>query len=354
MRRCVRHGRGWCALVAVLALIGADAAGAAAAAPARPSGGESLAARVDALVRGEMRHAKLPGAAVAVVQGGEILLAKGYGEANVELHVPVSRDTVFESASVGKQFTAVAVMLEVEDGKLALDAPLTTYLPDAPAAWRAITVRHLLTHTSGIPSYGDADVDVRRDYSEDDLLRMAYGLTPEFPPGTRWSYSNTGYVLLGILIHRVSGHFYGDVLHDRVFVPLGMKSARVISEADIVANRCAGYRLVNGELKNEDWTSPTLMTLADGSLDLSLEDYIAWVRGLRSGAILSPQSWAAIYTPIALASGKTYPYGFGWDVDSSKGAPWYHHAGGYGGFSTLVSRHLADDLAVVVLINLAD
>ena len=347
MRQRGRRGSSWYALLPALLLAGS------AAAPAAPSRSPELGTRVEALVRAEMRRSKLPGVAVAVAQGGRVLLAKGYGAANVELHVPVSRDTVFQSASVGKQFTAAAVMLEVEDGKLSLDAPVTRYLQDAPARWRDITVRHLLTHTSGIPSYSDADVDQRRDYSDDELLRMAYGLPLEFEPGARWSYSNTGYMLLGILIHRVSGRFYGDVLRERVFAPLGMKTARVISEADIVANRCAGYQLVRGELKNEDWTSPTLMTMADGSLYLSLNDYIAWARGLRANAILTPQSWAAVYTPAALRSGKTYPYGFGWEIDRSKGAPWYYHSGGYGGFTTFISRHLADDLTVVVLSNLA-
>jgi len=152
----------------------------------------------------------------------------------------------------------------------------------------------------------------------------------------------------------VSGQFYGDVLKERVFTPLGMKTARIISEADIVPNRAAGYRLSDGELKNQEWVAPSLNTTADGALYLSMLDFVAWDRGLRARAILKPQSWALIYTPVVLKSGKTYPYGFGWFLDESGGKPWYHHSGSWQGFRTCISRYLADDLTIVVLTNLAD
>src|SRR6185436_15001395 len=148
--------------------------------------------------------------------------------------------------------------------------------------------RNLLTHTSGIPDYTEGAIDYRRDYTEDEMARLAYPLPLEFVPGTRWSYSNTGYLLLGVVIHRASGTFYGDLLRQRVFRPLGMMTARVISEADIVPHRAAGYELVDGELKNQDWVAPSINTTADGSLYLSLQDYIAWDRGLRAGALLKP------------------------------------------------------------------
>ena len=315
---------------------------------------ESLAREIDRFVAAEMRRQHVPGVAVAVIKGDRVIVAKGYGEANVELHVPVTRETVFQSGSLGKQFAAVLVMHEVEEGKLALDDPISRYLPGAPAAWQSITVRNLLTHTSGIATYASRDVDFRRDYSEEELLKMAYGLPLEFAPGSRWSYSNTGYLLLGILIHQVSGHFYGDLLQAQVFAPLGMRSARIISEADIVPNRSAGYELHDGELKNQSWVAPTLNTTADGALYLSLDDYIAWDRGLRSRALLTGADWQAIYTPVTLRSGATYPYGFGWDVEEALGAPWYHHGGAWQGFRTFISRYLADELTVIVLANLAD
>ncbi len=332
----------------------------AGAAPQEPG---DIMVRVDEAVRTEMQRQKVPGVALGIVRKGQVIAAKGYGNANVELSVPVTAETIFQSGSVGKQFTATAVMLQVEEGKLALDDSITKYFTDAPPSWRPITVRNLLTHTSGIPDYeteganlgdGVQVVDYRRDYTEEQMTKIAYSMALKFVPGSRWSYSNTGYVLLGILIHKVSGRFYGDVLRDRVFTPLGMKTARVISEADIVPHRAAGYRLVNGELKNQEWVSPSLDSTADGSLYLSMLDYIAWDRGLRASAVLKTQSWAQIYTPVTLTSGKTYPYGFAWDVDESQGQPWYHHGGSWQGFKTYISRYLADDLTIVVLTNLAD
>jgi len=317
--------------------------------------------RVDEFVSAEMLREKVPGVAIGIFQHGEIVLAKGYGYSNIELQVPVSDKTMFQSGSVGKQFTAVAVMLQVQDGKLDLDESITNYFPDAPASWGPITVRNLLNHTSGIPDYsfeemagGGVALDRRHDYSEEQMRQNFYTLPLEFEAGSRWKYSNTGYALLGFLVHQVSGQFYGDVLAERVFKPLGMPSARVISEQDIVMNRAAGYEMVDGQIKNQEWYAPPFNTMADGSLYLSLLDYLAWDRGLRAGAILTPESWKQVYTPARLSSGKTYPYGFGWFIDESKGAPWYRHSGSWQGFKTFFSRYLADDLAIVVLANLSE
>jgi|SoiMethySBSTD1v2_1073268.scaffolds.fasta_scaffold26718_3 CubicO group peptidase (beta-lactamase class C family) len=309
-------------------------------------------ARIDSVVRAEMSRQRIPGVAVAVVKGGAVMLSKGYGESNIEHHVPASASTLFQSGSVGKQFTSAAVMLLVEEGKIGLGDSITKYFPTAPASWRGITVRHLLTHTSGIPDYTTDAMDYRRDYTEDELAQMAFGLTPEFPPGSRWNYSNTGYVLLGIIIHKASGKFYGDVLRERVFAPLGMSTARVISEEDIIPNRAAGYRLARGELKNQEWVAPKLNTTADGSLYLSLQDYIAWDRGLRDKKVLKPESWATINTPVTLTSGKRYPYGFGWSIDTVAGQLRIHHGGAWQGFQTYISRYLGDDMTIVALSNL--
>jgi CubicO group peptidase (beta-lactamase class C family) len=315
--------------------------------------------RIDTFVRAEMARQKVPGVAIAIVKRGSVFAAKGYGLANVEHHVPVGPETIFQSGSVGKQFTSTAVMLLVEQGKIGLEDPVTKFFPDAPASWRAITVHHLLTHTSGIPDYeevkgGPASVDLRRDYTEDELARFAFSLTLEFPPGSRWNYSNTGYVLLGIIIHKTSGQFYGDLLRERVFAPLGMKTARIISEEDIVPNRAAGYRLAKGALKNQEWVSPTLNTTADGALYFSLRDVIAWDKGLRARAILSPKSWEQVYDPVKLKSGNRYPYGFGWSVDTLNGNLRLHHSGSWQGFKSYISRYLGEDLTIIVLANLAD
>lgn len=309
--------------------------------------------RVDTFVRAEMARQKVPGVAVAIVDHGKLVKAEGYGYANVEHEVPVRPETIFQSGSLGKQFTAATVMTLVEDGKLALDDSIAKYFPEAPEAFRPITVRHLLTHTSGIPDYTEGTIDLRRDYTEDDMARLAFGLKLEFPAGSRWNYSNTGYLLLGVLVRRASGRFYGDVLCERVFLPLGMKTARIISEEDIVPHRAAGYRLVGGQLKNQDWVAPQLNTTADGSLYFSVLDLVAWEKGLRTRAVLKPESWAVVFERVRLNSGRAYPYGFGWAIDQVAGQPVVGHGGSWQGFRTQLTRYLASDLTIIVLANLA-
>ena len=312
-------------------------------------------ARVDSVVQAEMASRKIPGVAIAVIRRGQPVVVKGYGYANVEHRVPVTPETIFQSGSLGKQFTATAVMLLVEEGKIELDTSITAYLPGAPATWQPIKVRHLLTHTSGIPDYtGGSSVDYRKDYTEDELVKLAYDLPLEFPAGSRWNYSNTGYVLLGAIVRKASGKFYGDFLRERVFVPVGMTTTRVISEDEIIPHRAAGYRLVNGELRNQEWVSPSLNTTADGALYFSIRDLIAWDRAIREGKILRPESWKTILTQTTLTSGRRYPYGFGWSVDSVGGQLVNQHGGSWQGFKTYLARYLGDDMTVIVLANLAE
>ena len=312
------------------------------------------AARVDSFVAEQMRQQKVPGISLAIVKNGALVVAKGYGESNIEHHVPVTPETIFQSGSVGKQFTSAAVMLMVEEGRLALEDSITQYLPDAPASWKPIRVRHLLTHTSGIADYAVDTFDYRHDATEEQLTKMAYALELQFEPGAKYEYSNTGYLLLGVIIHKVSGQFYGDLLAERVFRPLGMSTARVISEADIVPHRAAGYQLVDGQVKNQDWVAPSLNTTADGALYLSALDMVAWDKGLRAGAILKPDSWKQVYTPVRLNSGENYPYGFGWRVSTRGGAPLYSHGGSWQGFKAYIARYLGADLTIILFANLAD
>jgi CubicO group peptidase (beta-lactamase class C family) len=163
---------------------------------------------------------------------------QGYGLANIEHQVAVIPQTVFQSGSMGKQFTAIAVMMLTEEGKLNIDDPVSKYL-NVPDTWKDIKIRHLLTHTSGLGDYPES-FDMRRDYTEDDIFKMVTASRLLFAPGEKWSYSNLGFVALGVLIHKVSGKFYGDLLQERIFKPLGMTSTRIISEHDIIPHRAAG------------------------------------------------------------------------------------------------------------------
>jgi CubicO group peptidase (beta-lactamase class C family) len=312
----------------------------------------SLESKVDEYVRAEMQAQHIPGLSLAVIKDGRIVLAKGYGLANVEHQVPVKPETIFQSGSVGKQFTATAVMMLMEEGKLSLDDKITKYFPDSPTAWRDITVRHLLTHTSGMTDYPQ-DFDLRRDYSEDDLYQRIKMIPLAFQPGEKWSYSNLAYVMLGILIHKVSGKFYGDFLQERVFKPLEMSTARVISEADIVPNRAAGYRLVNGELKNQNWVSPSLNTTADGALYLTVYDMAKWDAALYTGKLLKRSSLEQMWTPVKLNNGKTFPYGFGWALGEIRGHRIIEHGGSWQGFKSQISRYPDDKLTVVLFANQA-
>jgi CubicO group peptidase (beta-lactamase class C family) len=310
---------------------------------------------VDQYVQAEMQRQHIPGLALLVAREGKIVKAQGYGLANVELQVPVKPETVFQSGSVGKQFTATAVMMLVEEGKINLDDPITHYFQDAPAAWQQVTVRELLSHTGGFTDYPE-NFDFRKDYSEDQLYKVIAGIPLAFPPGTKWSYSNLGYATLGILIHRVTGRFYGDFLQERIFRPLGMTTTRVMSEADIIPNRAAGYRLVKGELKNQEWVAPTVNTTADGSLYFSILDLAKWDAALYTEQLLKRSSLQEMWTPAKLKNGQTNSgdYGFGWSIEKAKGHRLLDHGGSWQGFKTHISRYVDDKLTVVVLTNLAE
>jgi CubicO group peptidase (beta-lactamase class C family) len=315
----------------------------------------ALEESIDAAVAAQMKIQKVPGAALAIIRKGEVALVKGYGEANVEHHVPVTPDTIFQSGSIGKQFTAAAIMTLVDDGKISLDDSVVKFYPDVAKWWYPVTIRHLLTHTSGMDNFEPGiQIDYRKDYTDADFAKLAFALTPQFAPGSRWNYSNPGYILLGCIIDKVTGHHYGELLRDRVFKPLGMKTARIISETDIIPHRAEGYQLVKGELKNQDWNSPSVNSTADGALYLTVRDMIAWDKGIRAKAVLKAESWKKVFTPVVLKSGKTYPYGFGWFIDGDRGQLRQHHGGAWQGFKAYISRYLGDDFTVILLTNLAN
>lgn len=312
----------------------------------------SVEANVDKFIKAEMARQKIPGVSLAAVRDGKPLIVKGYGLANIEHQVAVKPETIFQSGSVGKQFTSMAVMLLVDEGKIGLDEKIGKYIGEVPEGWKNITVRHLLSHTGGMTDY-PGDFDFRRDYTEDELLKRAKEIPLAFQPGEKWDYSNLGYVMLGIIIHKVSGKFYGDFLQERVFKPLGMATARIINEADIVDNRAAGYRLVKGEVKNQDWVSPSLNTTADGALYLTALDMIKWDAALAAEKLLKKSSFDEMWAPIKLSSGKTHPYGFGWAVNKVNGRRLIEHGGAWQGFKTHIARYVDNNLTVIVFANLA-
>ncbi len=318
-------------------------------------------ASIDRFVTAEMARTHVPGAAVGIYSRGKILLAKGYGLSNVELDVPVKPQTIFQSGSVGKQFTATAIMMLVEQGRISLDDSITKYFPGAPASWKPIRVKNLLSHTSGLAEYEtdartapNGPFYLRLDFMEDQLLKKIEALPIENAPGAKWNYRNTNYVLLGILIHRVTGMFYAQYLAQRIFKPLGMTSTRLISDKDIIPNRAAGYQWENGALKNQDWVSPTFNSTADGALYFNVLDLAKWDAALYTTRLLSASSLKRMWTVFRLNNGKPNPanYGFAWRIGSQNGHRVLEHSGAWQGFTCNISRFPDDSLTVVVLTNL--
>jgi CubicO group peptidase (beta-lactamase class C family) len=317
---------------------------------------------IDSFVTSEMHRLQIPGAAIGVYSRGNILLAKGYGLANVELNVPVKPETLFQSGSVGKQFIATSILLLAQDNKLSLDDSITKYFPDAPATWKPILVKNLLSHTSGLEDYATPTLDgpagplyLRLDFTEDQLVTKIEALPIEFAPGDKWAYSNTNYVLLGILIHRATGMLYADFLTQRIFTPLHMTSTRLISQSDIILNRSAGYGIGAGnQLKNQDWVSPTFNSTADGSLYLNVLDLAKWDAALYTTQLLSQSSLDRMWSIYPLNDGKPNPnlYGFGWWIREQNKHKVIEHGGTWQGFSCDISRYPDDNLTVVVLTNL--
>jgi CubicO group peptidase (beta-lactamase class C family) len=309
--------------------------------------------KIDRFVSAEMSRQKIPGMAVAVVKNGEVMLAKGYGFANLEHQVPVTTRSIFNSGSVGKQFTATAILHIEERRKLRLDDHIARYLPPTKARWGSITVRQLLTHTSGIPEYED-ELDMRREYSERQLTELVGLLQRRSAPGHQFKYSNSGYVLLGVIIRTITGMFHADYIRENIFKPLGMRTARTASEAAIIPNRVDGYRMSKGRLHKQEWVSATFKKTADGCFHLSLDDLLAWERGVRTRALLKSESWSKIFTPVVLKNGKTHPYGFAWEIGRKRGQTVVSHDGSFQGFEAILTRYVEEELTTIALANLAE
>ncbi|MBS1719050.1 MAG: serine hydrolase [Armatimonadetes bacterium] len=297
-----------------------------------------------------MAMRQIPGVSIAVIKDGKVVKLQGYGFANLEHQVKVRPETIFQSGSMGKQCTAALVLKLVEDGKIKLDDPVKKYLPQVADAWSKITIRHLLTHTSGLGDPYDR-LDFRKDYTDDELLEIEGKVPLLFAPGEKWSYSNMGYHVLGFLCNKVGGKFYADQLAERIFKPAGMTTARIISEADIIPNRSAGYEVNGGVLQNQSWVAPVLNTTADGSLYFSMLDLIKWDAALNSNKLFTDAQKKLMWTPVRLNNGKTEPYGFGWSLNEIAGHKHIGHGGAWQGFRTMIMRLVDDKLTVIVLAN---
>jgi D-alanyl-D-alanine carboxypeptidase len=308
---------------------------------------------VDDYVRAQMARREIPGLALAVVHHGQLVKLQGYGLASVELDAPVTADTVFELASVTKQFTAAAIMKLVEEGKVKLDDPVAMHLPETPPTWSAITIRHLLTHTAGLVKPGEDfralwQGGVRMNYTTAQMFDAATKDPLSFAPGAGWQYSDVGYFLLGMVIEKASGQRYAAFLADRFFVPLGMSSTSVINQWAVIPHRAPGYTLRKNELVRIRRDSQVEMPSHYGVLS-SVRDLVKWDAALAAGQTLSQRSLTAMWTPVRLNDGSLRAYGFGWFVTERRGHRLIDHTGITG---TQFTRFPDDGLTVIVLTNL--
>ena len=278
-----------------------------------------------------------PGAAVIVVKDGEVLFAGARGMADLELGVPLTPDHVFRLGSITKQFTAAAIMLLEERGKLTVGDPITKHLPDYPTNGYEITIEHLLTHTSGIFSYTSipgymVGNEIRADLTTEELVDVFDDLEMDFGPGERWSYSNSGYVLLGAIIEKVSGQSYADFIEENIFEPLGMTNSHY-GGSQLIPSRASGYQAIEDGYTNAPFLSMT-QPHAAGSLLSTVGDLARWNAGLFGGELLTDESVARMTTEFTLNDGEGTGYGYGLSVREIDGTPVIDHGGGIHGFAT--------------------
>jgi CubicO group peptidase (beta-lactamase class C family) len=301
---------------------------------------------VDTYLRAEMANQRLPGVAVAVLRDGKPVSVRTLGLANIELNAPVTRDTVFKIGSVSKQFIATGIMLLVRDGKVRLDDSVTKYFEDAPEAWKPITVRQLLSHTSGLVRESPG-FDGLKVQSDAEVIRKAYDVPLQSAPGEKWAYCNLGYFMLAEIIHRASGQPWPQFMDERVFKPLKMTGTRTTDTLDIVPHRANGYLFRDNEQHN---VGPLLALRPSGAFLSTINDLMKWEAALHDGVVLSKDEQAQMLTPVKLTDGTAASYGFGWMLDDVRGHRRVHHGGTLPGFRAEYSRY-DDALAVVVLTN---
>jgi D-alanyl-D-alanine carboxypeptidase len=309
---------------------------------------------LDAYIISEMQSHKIPGAAIAIINHDRIM-KRVYGSANLETDTPICADSVFEIASVTKPFTAAGVMLLVQEGKIHLNDPIDILIEHVPAAWKGSTVRHLLSHTSGLKGGGWIEcngsplLDISTQLHFEDIVKSPL----LFPPGEGATYSDSGYLLLGMIIERISGLRYRDFMQRRVFVPAGMTSTRILDRLEIVERHVSCYTLHDGRIEHNRRVWQHELPSYFGMLT-TIDDMVRWDSALKKGMLLRPETLSDMWTPTKLKDGKIalvdgQPHGLGWFVGGING----HRIVGHPGFlGSVVFRFLDDRLTIIVLTNL--
>jgi len=324
---------------------------------------------IDAYIRAEMKAEQIPGLSYAVVSNGNIIDSGAYGWANAELKAPVTSHTLFNIGSIGKTFTATAIMLLQKDGKLSINDPINKYLDSLPDAWKTITIKHLISHTSGIkdyahdfPGYPFIEQDRKQEITEAQFIRAATNLPLNFQPGERWAYSNSNFVLLGFIIHKLSGKSMGDFMKERLFAPAGMKQTRYTSVSEILPNRASGYLLDeddNNKLINGIYISNFFSTMGDMGILTTATDLARWSIAQDEEKVLDKKILQQMWTPSKLNNNLEavgilgVNYGFGWTLQDHRGNKETGHSGSFmNGYTAQLTRFPEKHFAVIVLTNL--
>jgi CubicO group peptidase (beta-lactamase class C family) len=312
-----------------------------------------LQTRVDAAVAAAMERERVPAVSVGIQRGAEVLVARGYGFADLEHEVPATERTVYRIGSITKQFTAAAVLLLEERGKLRIADDLSVFLPDYPMQGRQIPLERLLNHTSGIKGYTEMAEFWKRsreDLTHEEMLAMFGGTPPEFQPGERWKYSNSGYYLLGLVIEKVSGSSYDQFLKTEIFDRLGLAQTAYLDETPIIEHRAAGYEVAGERVVNDRHLSMK-PPFSAGAIGSTVVDLMRWQRAIAHGELLRPETWTRMATPGKLANGEPLTYAFGVVVGELAGRAKIAHGGGINGFRSQLAYYPAEELIVVVLAN---
>lgn len=312
-----------------------------------------ITAFVDSIGQLAVETEEVVGLSIGVAKGDMILCARGFGLANVELNVPATADTVYRIGSITKQFTAAAILLLVEDGKINLDDLLTKFLPDYPKQGHKVTVRHLLQHTSGIKDFTRLPAyrkELPIDASQDEVLNRFQNLSLDFEAGEKRRYCNSGYFLLGLVVEKASAKSFKEFVEDRLFSTLGLKRTYCDAQSRIIPHRAAGYTRWGGVLRNARHISMK-QTVGAGNLASTVEDLLTWQRGLVAHRLVTSESCQLMMTRGELNSGETFDYGLGVFIRQLGAHEVIRHGGGIVGFRADLAYYRASGYAIAVLAN---
>jgi len=328
---------------------------------------QEIKKEIDTYLKAEMKAQQIPGLSYAIIRNGKIIYSGAYGLANVELKAPVTMHTLFSIGSIGKTFTSSAIMLLQKEGKLSLTDPINKYFDSLPDTWKNITIKNLLSHTSGIkdyahdfPGYPFIEKDRKQEYTETQFIQMAASLPLNFNPGERWAYSNSNFVLLGFIIHKLSGKPLPEFMKEKIFDPLRMNETRYINVREVISNRASGYLLDDdNKLVPGLYVSNFFSTTGDMGIITTPVDMAKWSIALDNERILDKQTLKQMWTPAKLNNGLEViglvgnNYGLGWFLGDHRGHTEIGHGGSFiSGYTACFLRFDELNLAVIVVCNL--